>query len=1089
MKTKNIAPLFFCALAASIIMSCKQTPVTKLNPGDFRNPPVSGSIHAWWHWVDNAITKEGITRDLEAMKKQGISTATILNVGLFDERDLGVPQVKFGSEEWYQMFEWALTEANRLGMTLGAHNCDGWSSSGGPWIDPQNSMKQCVWSKSIINGGGAVTVKLPEPKGNLDFYRDIKVIAFPVTEDQNSFQTARPEVSVNGAASGDLLYDANPFSTRDVKNGDIIEIAFRGDFKAEKIAIHPRVGFMWEALDSIHYQIEMKSSADGKVFRTVKKFPGPPMNRTSVLETGQVTSGYYRLEFSNLTGVGSIAIGEIELLGKDEKPAYTTSIPFHLEKTVTTMAGNIKDLRAEGGISSDNVPLNTIIDLTGNMSQGGELKWEAPAGKWEILRIGYTTTGALNGPATDSGRGLECDKMDTAALNLHFKSFPAKLVARAGKFAGNTFEYLFIDSWECNYQNWTGNFAAEFEKRRHYSITNWLPVICGVTVESPEATGRFLNDFQQTISDLIEENYYQHYGALCKKYGVKSHAEVIYGGPGYPPLDILKSNSYVDVPMFEFWASPDPETKFAKYKPVTAPFIEMPAHAGALYGKNCVPAEAYTGYANYSETPWDLKLFGDNAFCSGINQMVLHSYVHQPFEKKPGITLGQFGQSFNRHNPWWDFASQWFTYHARVQNILQQGVAVADILYFTGDRFYDNIDNKGLYDVPDGYRIQKCNMDILMNHCTVKDGELVLDNGMNYTVLLLPNDTYMNAASLKRISELVKQGAVIAGPRPDKVPGNLNYPEEEKELNDLSGEIWGTSGGNDAAKVAYGKGTVYSAGTLKEILDSKKVIPDFSVQGGGTGRLIFLHKRIGNDNVYFVVNQEDKAVDYEVVFRMTGKTPEIWNPQYGTICIADNYSESDGATRLKYKFQPRESLFFVFRDNTPADLPKYQSYDKKFILETIDGEIVFEEKPEMAPVKIKSFAPLTTFTDPEIKYYSGKVKYSVDFDLPPELVQQKPLYLSVDEIRTGYEISLNGSPLGCSDFPGHRFDVSGSVKEKGNRLEVRVSIPYRNRIIGDFIQYGALKDLWTTSPLSSLPDKDKPLIESGILGPLAFYYL
>jgi hypothetical protein len=1088
MKKISIAPLLFCAVAAYLIISCKQTPSAKLNPQDFRNPPVVNSIHAWWHWVDNAITKEGITKDLEAMKKQGISTATILNVGLFDERDLGVPQVKFGTDEWYQMFEWALTEANRLGITLGAHNCDGWSSSGGPWIDPQNSMKRCIWSKSIIKGGGAVTVILPEPKGNLDFYRDISVIAFPVTEEQSSFQSAKPEILVKKELIGNILYDANPFSTKEVQNGDIIEITFNSDFNAEKIAIHPRVGFMWGDLDNIHYQVELKSSADGKVFRTVQKFKGPAMNRTSVIETSPVTSKYYRLEFSDITGAGSISMGEIELLGKDEKPAYNTSIPFHLEKTVTTMAGNIKDLRVEDGNSSDNVPLNSIIDLTANMNHSGELKWDAPAGNWEVLRIGYTTTGARNAPATDAGRGLECDKMDTAALNLHFRGFPAKLVAHAGRFAGNTFEYLFIDSWECSYQNWTGNFTSEFEKRRHYNITNWLPVICGVTVESPEATERFLHDYQQTVSDLIEEYYYKHFGMLCKKYGVKSHAEIIYGGTGYPPLDILKSNSYVDVPMFEFWASPDARTKFAKYEPVSSPVIEMPSHAGALYDKSIVPAEAYTGYANYSETPWDLKLFGDNAFCSGINQMVLHSYVHQPFEKKPGITLGQFGQSFNRHNPWWDFASQWFTYHSRVQNILQQGVPVADILYFTGDRFYDNPDSKGIYEVPDGYRIQKCNMDILMNHCTVKNGDLVLDNGMNYKVLLLPDDTYMNFSSLKRIAELVKQGAVIAGPRPIKIPGNLNYAEEEKELISLAREIWGTGEGKDADKTSYGKGKVYSGGTLKDILNEQEVFPDFAVQGTETSKLIFIHKRTGNDNVYFVVNQEDKTVDCEVVFRMTGKIPEIWNPQYGTICIADNYSESDGNTRIKFKFQPRESMFFVFRENTLPDLPKYQSYDKKYLLETFNGTLGFEEKPEIPPVKITNFASLTTFADPAIKYYSGKVKYSVDFDLPPELVKQKPLYLSVDEIRTGYEISINGNPLGCSDFPGYRFDVSGFVKDKGNKLEIRVSIPYRNRIIGDFIQYGALKELWTTSPLSSLPDKDKPLLESGILGPLAFYY-
>ena len=82
--------------------------------------------------------------------------------------------------------------------------------------------------------------------------------------------------------------------------------------------------------------------------------------------------------------------------------------------------------------------------------------WDAPEGNWTIIRFGYTSTGATNGPATKEGTGLECDKMDTSALNLHWVNYPQKLIDHAGKYAGNTFKFLLIDSWECGYQNWTG---------------------------------------------------------------------------------------------------------------------------------------------------------------------------------------------------------------------------------------------------------------------------------------------------------------------------------------------------------------------------------------------------------------------------------------------------------------------------------------------------------------------------------------------------------------------------------------------------------------------------------------------------------
>ncbi|NMC38776.1 MAG: hypothetical protein GYA41_10680 [Bacteroidales bacterium] len=1087
-KSVNLIVVLCVSAVCCIALSCRQQQQVNLDPAGFVDPPSSNYIHAWWHWLDNAITRDGITKDLEAMKEQGISAATILNVGLFEERDLGVPQVKFGTEEWYQMFEWALAEANRLGMTLGVHNCDGWSSSGGPWIDPASSMKRCVWSRSVVEGGKKVEIRLQEPAGNYDFFKDICVVAVPASTGVNSFQKAAPEIKVNTAPDKTILYDANPFSCVEIRNGSIIDISFGNDFQMSSLAIHPRVEFAWVGLDEITFKFELKVSNDGKTYKSVQEFPGPALNRTTVIEAGQLSSKYFRLEFKDLTGVGVFDISEIELLGENEEPSYHTVIPFHLEKTGTTKAHKPDDFQVAGEEKKFSVPSGSVVDLTGKMDQEGILRWEAPEGKWELFRIGYTTTGAQNAPATNAGRGLECDKMDTAALNLHFRSFPSKLVRHAGKYTGNTFEYLFIDSWECGYQNWTGNFASEFEKRRQYSIINWMPVICGITIDDPLATESFLHDFQLTIAELIEENYYHHFHRLCMQNGLKSHAEVIYGGTGYPPLDILRSNSHIDVPMFEFWATPDRETGLISYQPVEKTAFPMPAHAGALYGKNVVPAEAYTGYANYSECPWDLKLFGDNAFCSGINLMVLHSYVHQPFEKKPGITLGQFGQSFNRHNPWWDFASQWFTYHARVQNILQQGVTVADILCFAGDRFYLDPENQSNHKLPAGYSIQLCNYDILKNHCRVEDGKLRLDNGLSYDILLLPDDVYMNPGTLKRIEELVKSGAVVTGPRPTRVPGNLNHNENDEILNEISGKVWGEAGTGEIHENKYGKGHVYSGINLMDIIDILGIQPDLSYTESSGGKLIYIHKKVGSDDVYFIVNQEDRVCEHECVFRLRGKYPEIWNPQYGTICSLNDYSESDGRTVVKLRFQPRESLFIVFRDELSSDIPVYSEPEQKYIPEDLKGTLEFEGLPGKKPVEINALKSWITFSDPEIKYYSGKARYSLKFDLPAELINRKSLYLCVDSIKTPYEISINDHLAGCSAFPGHRFEVSSLVKEKDNNVVIRIANPYRNRIIGDFAQYGALKDLWTTSPVRSLPGKDHPLLESGILGPLTFYY-
>jgi hypothetical protein len=1088
---KKLKHLGFIILSgfALIFTSCNHISNDSLNKTDFKNPPLENSIHAWWHWLDNSITKEGITKDLEAMKSQGISTVTILNVSLFGEKEMGVPQIKFNTPEWYEMFEWALHEARRLDMHVGAHNCDGWSSSGGPWITPEYSMKRCVWSKTVVSGPGQTQIQLAQPRKNLDYYKDIRVVAFPSKDQTSSFSNMKPKIAVNGKLTGNLLYDSNPFSGVSINDSSEINIAFGHKFTATRIAIHPRMEFTWGNLKSIHYQIELKTSDDGKSYKLAQLLEGTPMNKTSVLEIHQVTAGYYKLIFRKIAGFNFIPmqISELELLDKDEKTGYNTAIPFHLEKTVTTIADKTGDILLQGNEVTDAVSVSSILDLTQYMTDDGTLNWKVPEGTWTILRIGYTTTEATNAPATLAGRGLECDKMDTAALNLHFRSFPAKLIAHAGQYTGNTFEYMFIDSWECRYQNWTGNFASEFEKRRRYSIVSWLPVICGVTVDNSESTERFLQDFRQTIAELIQENYYRHFNELCHQNGIKSHTEVIYGGSNYPPLDILKSNSYVDVPMFEFWAGPDAKTGFINYRPVTGSSWEIPAQAAALYKKQIIPAESYTGYANYSETPWDLKLYGDRAFCSGINQIVLHSYVHQPFEKKPGVTLGVFGQSFNRHNPWWEFASQWFTYLARAQYLLQKGTPAADILYFEGDRYFRELNDSGKYKVPYGYSLQRCNLDVLLNHCKVVNGKLRLDNGLCYEILLLPDDSVMELSTLKRIGELVNAGAVVAGPRPEKVAGNLNYEINEKSLNVLSAQLWGKTGPG-INENSFGSGKIISGIGLNEILKNLKIKPDFSCKRIDSTNLLYIHKKAGNTDIFFVVNQEDKTVERECNFRISGKNPEIWDPQYGTVTIPTDFKISEGMTTVRIRFRPKESLFFVFKKEKEDNLQVRNDPAQKYVLNDYTGTIEFDDIPGKKTMPVTSFSSWTIQDDPDIKYYAGKAKYDLNVFIPSGLESKNPTYICLDSVMVAYDITLNGKFLGSSVFPGTRFEVTGKLKEKDNKLIIHVANTWRNRIIGDFTQYGKLKNCWTTSPVHNLPDKDKQLQKSGILGPVSLYY-
>ena len=135
-------------MAIGLIM-CRAT--AQIEPSSFKNPEPQNHVVAWWHWLNGNITRQGITRDLEAMKAVGITQATVLNVWR-DMPDADVPnKVRFGTPEWWDMLRYAMQEADRLGMTMGAANCDGWSESGGPWITPELSMKHYTYSKTKVS--------------------------------------------------------------------------------------------------------------------------------------------------------------------------------------------------------------------------------------------------------------------------------------------------------------------------------------------------------------------------------------------------------------------------------------------------------------------------------------------------------------------------------------------------------------------------------------------------------------------------------------------------------------------------------------------------------------------------------------------------------------------------------------------------------------------------------------------------------------------------------------------------------------------------------------------------------------------------
>ncbi|MGB2754187.1 MAG: glycosyl hydrolase [Phycisphaerae bacterium] len=287
-----------------------------------------------------------------------------------------------------------------------------------------------------------------------------------------------------------------------------------------------------------------------------------------------------------------------------------------------------------------------LTDLSARMDKDGRLAWDVPAGKWTVLRLGHTTTGAMNAPSPDSGRGLECDKLAKEGIEAHFAGMMGKLIDDVGPAAGKALAATHIDSWEIGTQNWTPRMREEFQKRRGYDPLRYLPAVTGRVVDSLEASERFLWDLRQTVSDLLVENYAGHLATLAQQHGLRLSIEA-YGGP----CDDMTYAGRADEPMCEFWIHGG---AFETCK-------EM-ASAAHTYGKRIVGAEAFTAnrWERWLQHPATLKALGDRVLCEGVNRFVFHRYAMQPWlNYRPGMTMGKWGLHYERTQTWWEQTLPW----------------------------------------------------------------------------------------------------------------------------------------------------------------------------------------------------------------------------------------------------------------------------------------------------------------------------------------------------------------------------------------------------------------------------------------------
>ena len=1085
---------------------------------NFQAPPNSAKPRVWWHWMNGNVTKEGITKDLEWMKRVGIGGFQNFDASLFTP-NVTPKKLVFMTPEWKDAFKHTTELAQKLQLEMAIAGSPGWSVTGGPWVQPPDAMKKYVWTETHVTGGQAFSGKLPQPPNTVGkfqnvpvapdalsgptgavtgYYADAAVIAYRLPAAEKSIASLNPKIRASGGTfslaeltDGDLA-SAKLLPPMEVGQDAWIQYEFDSPqtIKAFTIVGAAPAGQLAEFRGMPDNRM-LKVSDDGVTFRDVVIIRGStiPQSTMGILPT---TAKYFRFTFKTEKPEGNAFAA---MTGGNAEPGKPQGVP--IAELVLHNTDRVDLFEQKAGFSpwkesthslikadADAIPTEDIIDLTPLMQPDGSINIVAnksevsnpksqialPTGNWVIMRVGYSITGRKNHPASPEATGLEVDKLDKVAVKKYINTYLDMYKDATGdKLGPKGLEYMVLDSYEAGHMTWTKTMPDEFRKRRGYDLTPWLPVLTGRVIRSADASEKFLWDFRKTIGELIVENHYEVIGDALHARGMKRYTESHENGRIYL-ADGMDVKRRADIPMSAMW-TPGSLAGGAEEEVRSEADIREAASVAHIYGQNLVAAESMTSIQNaFSWHPEKLKRTADLEMASGLNRFVIHTSVHQPLDdKKPGFSLGPFGQYFTRQETWAEPAKAWMAYLGRSCYLLQQGKPVVDVLYYYGEN--NNITQAFAEKLPaiSGYEYDFANASVLKEALRVEGGKIVTPSGQQYRVLVLDATAKtMTLPMLMKLGELVKAGMKVVGAKPEGSPSLSSHPDT---FTYTANEIWN----NPNVSTKPVDGVLSEMGVQKDV--------DIS---SAKSKILYVHRQTvstdrANEDIYWLDNRSDNTNEATVSFRVTGKVPELWNPQTGKTEKV-SYQIKDGRTIVPLTFESWQAYFIVFREKATV-----VSYTKPAVTEStvaqVNGawKVSFQEGLGAPPqAMFNQLASWSENTDAGIKYFSGTGTYENTVNLPT-VAKNKQYILDLGDVKNLAEVLVNGKNVGIAWKKPFRLDITEALKPGTNTLQIKVTNLWVNRLIGDAQPGVTNKITFTTMPFYKA---DSPLLPSGLLGPV-----
>lgn len=1111
--------LFFTFIASFFVLAKAEVLAEGNLDKGFAAPPDSAKPRVYWFWIYNRVDKAGITRDLEQFKAKGISGVNLICNGGYG----GLTPlfgVEYQSLEWWELFRHAAKEAARLKVELGFNLSAGAWVMCGPWVTPDNAMKKVVQANLNLEGPKKFSDKLPQPETVDDYYHNYCVQAIP---HKGAGVAIKPgdiiDLTDKLQPDGRLEWDVPQGQWTILRTG--YTVTREGQFKHA----YPG-GDIFEGGNG--YQIDFLNSA---AFDDHFKHLGEP-----ILKAAREAGGHIAYLWSDSWECGKLTWTQnfpeqFRKYRGYEIKSYLPALPGAItwaDYTATFTATAATQTLSFVGTDLAGGDQTVFIDDVQIVSAGaasvivpnpsfespslgaGKHQYNPTSGSWAFSGDGSNPTGSgLCGNGSAFGNPNAPQGGQVAFL----QSTGTISQSISGLTPGTTYTIIFLAAQRA------GNAQTWDVKMDHAVIASCKPKT-GVTIVNDEVTSRFRADFDRTIQDCIADNFYGHFADVCHQHGMLMGNEPA-GPNNIPPEDALKNLGRCDFGAGEFWVNYNAPDNYNKNQGLRLN-LKQTASGAHVYGQRQAEAEAFTQQegdrTHWSFGPEELKPYANDAFCEGINRFMLHAATCQPpSDGKPGYVYCA-GQHFTPNITWWEQSPAFFTFISRCSYMLQQGNFAADVCFYLGEEPPTLAPPK--YIVPglgSGYDCDYANAEVLLTRMSVKDGRIVLPDGMTYRLLVLQNcvspvpeiarrvggyqslavspipSKSMSVEVIKKLRELVREGATIIGAPPEKAVGLKNYPHSDAEVQSIAAEIWGDLDGTSRNERRFGKGRVIWGKSPREVLLADGAKPDFTFAGQDTrpDNFDYIHRTSGDAEIYFVINRNKQPATQDFTFRVTGKQPEIFDPISGSIRPTTSFRQAGGCTTLPLSFDRFGSYFVVFRKPIAKELAgKAKSNFPKLVpLQTLDGpwNVVFD--PTWGGPTNAAFPSLTSWTKrPEegVKFYSGTATYQKKFDLPEDSTNQgQRLFLDLGNVKEVAEVRLNGQKLGILWCYPWRVDITKAVKPTGNQLEIDVINLWANRVIGDLAQPKEKRLTKTHEAFRfDMLTQNTSLIDSGLLGPV-----